>query len=70
MAVLSTPLERPVTNVVKQVTCKFELSYILVVTLTQSSSRDCPQKVTNGDLTGDAADIGVAAVVAPVAPVA
>jgi hypothetical protein len=35
-----------------------------------TSSRDCPQKATNGDLPGDAVDLGVAPVVAPVAPVA
>ena len=33
-------------------------------------SRDCPQKATNGDLSADAVDLGVAPVVAPVAPVA
>lgn len=33
-------------------------------------SRDCPQKATNGDLSGDVADLGVAPVVAPVAPIA
>lgn len=34
-------------------------------------SRDCPQKATNGDLSGEAVDLGgVAPVVAPVAPVA
>ncbi len=68
--VLSTPPARPVTNAVKLVTCKFKFSDLPVRLLTRISSRDCPQKVTNGDLTGDAADIGVAAAVAPVAPVA
>ncbi|KAK0102366.1 hypothetical protein ONS95_005988 [Cadophora gregata] len=32
-------------------------------------SRDCPQKATNGDLGGDV-DLGVAPVVAPIAPIA
>ncbi|RFU23605.1 hypothetical protein B7463_g12732, partial [Scytalidium lignicola] len=33
-------------------------------------SRDCPQKATNGEIAPETAEIGVAAVVAPVAPVA
>jgi len=33
-------------------------------------SRDCPQKATNGEIVAEAAEIGVAPVVTPVAPVA
>jgi hypothetical protein len=66
---LSTLLARLATNAENLATCK-HLSFITFVALTDlKSSRDCPQKATSGDLSGDAVDLGVAPV-APVAPVA
>ena len=63
-------LARLATNVENLVTCKnILLAKVWKHFANLSSSRDCPQKATNGDLSGDAVDLGVAPV-ASVAPVA
>jgi hypothetical protein len=70
MVDLSTLLARPATNVENPAICKdAPLTKSGTTLLNFISSRDCPQKATNGDLSGDAVDLGVAPV-APVAPVA
>lgn len=68
--VLSTLLARPATNVVKLVTVRLPFLPLLSESANHSLvSRDCPQKATNGDLTAETVDLGVAPVpsVAPVA---
>lgn len=61
MAGLSTLQARLATNVARMVTVSL-LQLVNQAKLTRIVSRDCPQKVTNGDL-------GVPPVVAPVAPI-
>lgn len=67
--VLSTLLARLATNVARLAICECTGAPLLALKLTIYSSRDCPQKATNGDLGGDV-DLGVAPVVAPIAPIA
>jgi hypothetical protein len=66
---LSTLLARLATNAENPAICKDILLTISDSFTDLASSRDCPQKATNGDLSGDAVDLGVAPV-APIAPVA
>jgi hypothetical protein len=67
---LSTLLARLAINAENPATCKNVFFIGIGDNFTDlDSSRDCPQKATNGDLSGDAVDLGVAPV-APVAPVA
>jgi hypothetical protein len=66
---LSTLPARLAINAENLVTCKDPSLACFVTYADSRSSRDCPQKATNGELSGDAVDLGVAPV-APVAPVA